>query len=125
MREKTYRLIVSYIRDYANGIEVRETDGRQYVLNVVRGCRTLVSVPCLVLNLRRPVGKRTPSCWRIPKPELNRAIRKLSSDDPAFKDRLSRNALAKADVGRIISAASHNVIKLTFHDGTMPLGFGR
>ena len=125
MRERTYSQIVSYIRDYALGVEVRETDGRQFVLCVLRGRRTLISVSCLTLKVRRPYGRSRSGCWKIPKPDLNRAIRKLSADDPAFKDRLDRNAMARQDVERIILLASHNVIRLTLHDGTLPMGFGR
>lgn len=125
MRERPYSQIVSYIRDYALGVEVRETDGRQFVLCVLRGRRTLISVPCLTLKVRRPYGRSGSGCWKIPKPDLNRAIRKLSADDPAFKDRLDRNAMARRDVERIILLASHNVIRLTLHDGTLPMGFGR
>ena len=125
MRERTYSQIVSYIRDYALGVEVRETDGRQFVLCVLRGRRTLISVPCLTLKVRRPYVRSGSGFWKIPKPDLNRAIRKLSADDPAFKDRLDRNAMARQDVERIILLASHNVIRLTLHDGTLPMGFGR
>ena len=125
MKDKTYRQIVSYIRDYAIGMEVKESDGRQYILNVVRGRRSLISVPCLTLKLRRPVGKKDTTCYKIPRPDLNRAIRKLSAEDPSFKNRLERNALARADVEKIILVASHNVIKLTLYDGSLPFGFGR
>ena len=125
MREQTYQLIVSYIRNYALGMEVKETNERQYVLNVVHGQRILVPVPCLTLKSRRSYGNDAGSCWRIPRPDLNAAIRNISSQDPGFHDRVKRNALAKVDVEKIILVASHNVIRLTLYDGTLPIGFGR
>ena len=113
MNERLYRSLVATVNQYAFWIKVRDADGFQEGADLAGTGRSANPVRCLTLYASYQYGRFPAGYeWKIPIPDIHKAVRKIGTADQEFRMRMNRFEVTRYDAERIISLASYGVIQL-------------
>ena len=112
LREPLYRQLIRLLHIHRTWLEVRSTDTMQKHTAIRHGRMTDILCRVLVVKSIYPRCPYTRGQeWRISESDLDEAVKHLRHTDKDFGKRASDNSITIDDVERIITLATHGVLR--------------